>query len=229
MVEQPRLTLVLNDAAVSCPPIDRIKDFTLVGIRTIRALGSSIDHEMSLAGRVHEIIQLIALVNPWTFEETSVFVIGKKGLAILWGQDLDVPWLLSQLVHVLAELGDLRAQSSSSIGWLLAVGVVLVLVLPVLELSALNTTPSEVCAVVGVNEAGGIDAEGVGDPALVGFERTTGVGGDGNADSEDTILVLGGEVQVVFAVLVGCIGRPHLMRGPGNVVDGETNTMVNHK
>lgn len=220
--EKPPLSLVLNNTSVSSPPINRVKNLALVGIRTVDVLGSSVDKEVRVAGRVHEVVQLAALVNPGSLEESTLVVLSLKRFACLGGENDEIAGRFGDLVHVLAELGDLGRQGVGAVGSSLVSDprlVEVLLVLPGLELAAPDTAPDEIGLVVSVDIASGIDTVCAGDPALVGLERAAGLVGDSNSNSEDLILVLGREVEIIFAVLVSCIRSPHLLLGPGNVID----------
>ena len=45
---------------------------------------------------------------------------------------------------------------------------------------------------------------------------------------EDAIGILGREIEIVFAILVGCVRGPHLLGGPGYIVDIQRDVMNGH-
>ena len=94
--------------------------------------------------------------------------------------------------------------------------------------------PHEICLAVIVDEAARVDSEGSLDGSLLGNKRAVRSVGNGNADAAVRPLSVnslsgGGEVEIVFAVLVVAVRCPHL-EGiglyPGNRILGDDPAVV---
>ena len=97
-----------------------------------------------------------------------------------------------------------------------------------MELAAPDPPEIEVCGAVGVDEGGGVDAEGAWDWFCIRSEGAFRVGGLGDADLELPLLVAGREVGVVLPVGEGGVGGPDLFRGPRDLGEGEGGAVVGY-
>ena len=77
-----------------------------------------------------------------------------------------------------------------------------------LQLAAPQSAKVHVVAAVSVIQYGGVDAVAASYRVCLGYERPFGRATDGNADTEDVILVFQWKVHVVFAVFQGYVTVP---------------------
>lgn len=101
-------------------------------------------------------------------------------------------------------------------------------VVPALELAAPQAAEVEVCLAVVVDEGGRVDAVASRDGGWFWLEGSVWGRAYGDSDSEDSFLVPGWEVEVVFAVFGGGVRGPELFGDPGDVFGGEDDAVVCH-
>lgn len=218
VIEQVPLALVLDDRVMRRPPLDGLEDPTLIRKGSVRRITGCVDEVMGVSGRVGKVVFAVVLVHPGGLEEPTVMVVGDQGFASLGGEDDELPRLLDERVHVLAELGysghecgDLARRFVRSTEG----SVEHALLLPTLQLTAPDPAEVEV-GVVGVlvDVRGRVDRVRSGYVGLVRFERTFRAVALGDTDPEDAFLVPSGEVEEVFPVLAGRIWCPDLLGHP---------------
>lgn len=234
MVEEVRPPLHLRDRVVRRPPQHGLQDPAAVGEGAQGALPPREAEEVRVAGRVREVVLAAALVQPRGLEEPASVVVGGDGLARLRGQDGDLLDLPVELVHVVGEFRHARTLrgllGAGALAALLPGGVVrgCLSSLVALELAAPDAAEVEVGLAVVVDEGGRVDAVGTLNGLRVRGEGPLGAGALRDADAEDTVLVAGGEVEVVLAVLGGGVGGPELLGDPGDVLGAEDDAVVCH-
>lgn len=103
-------------------------------------------------------------------------------------------------------------------------GVITLLV--ALQLAAPKAAKVQVGLAVVVDEAGRVDTVAARDGLRVGREGTLGPIRDSDADAKDVLRVTGWEIEVVAAIALRSIGRPHLLGYPGNVIGAEGYSVV---
>ena len=101
----------------------------------------------------------------------------------------------------------------------------------ILELGATSGTPEDIGVAVGCLQHAGVDAVDALDGLRLGNERSFGAVGDGYTNTEATHASSRsrGEVEIVFAVSVDAVGRPHrigVWSYPGHFVLSDNHTMV---
>jgi len=218
VVEKVPLALELRNRVVCGPSLDRLQDSVLVCEWSKRRVANGVCEVVGVTSGVREVVLALVLVHPCGLEETAVVLAGVDGLAICVVDD-EVLHVAGESVHVVAQLGHTRHQSGLvAVGFHGLVGFALELACsPALQLATPDTTEVEVGLAVVVHEASGVDTIAARDVVVVGLERTLRLVGDSDTDSEDTLLVSGREVEVVFAVLLRSIGCPELLVHPGNI------------
>ena len=90
-------------------------------------------------------------------------------------------------------------------------------IVPCLELTTPQTAKVHVVASIAVSQDSGVDAVSTRDVAWLGLEFSVWLVGFGYSDSEDAVLVLGGEVQEVFTMLLSHVRSPELLRSPWDI------------
>ena len=95
-----------------------------------------------------------------------------------------------------------------------------------LQLAAPESAEIGVYLTIVVLEHAGVDRERAADGLFLRNEGTLGTVADGDAQMEHSVIVLGGENEVVLAVFLDDVVVPHLLLGPGHLVDIENDTMV---
>ena len=95
-----------------------------------------------------------------------------------------------------------------------------------LQLSAPETTEVGVDLSVVVLEHAGVDGERAADGVLLGNERALRTVGNGYAEVEYAIVVLGREDEVVLAILFDDVIVPHLLLGPCHILHVEDDAVV---
>lgn len=168
---------------------------------------------MCISGGVGEVVEPVLLVKPGRLKETSVVVIGEDGLAGIGAEDLNFLDFAIELEHVVRELRYASPQSKLALAarFLGTLPLRIVNVIPLLvalELTAPETAEIDVRLAVIIDEDSGVDAVASLDRLGLRGEGPLGFVTNGNTDPEDSLLVAGGEVEVVFPILSGSIGGP---------------------
>ncbi|KAL1954283.1 hypothetical protein VTO42DRAFT_1425 [Malbranchea cinnamomea] len=230
VVEEVPLALELCDRMMRRPSQDRFQDAACIGERTQGARSRGVNEVVRVSGRVGEVVCAVVLVHPGSLEEAPVMVVCLERLTCLGGQDDQVLHRRSERAHVVVQLGDARTQRGHIARGLLGsrpAGVERAR-RPALELSAPDPAKVQVGLAVVVDKACRIDAVAARDGLRVWRERTLGTIALCDADAEDALLVARREVQKVLPVLGGGVGRPHLLRHPGDVCGLEGHAVVGH-
>ena len=98
MIAEIPLSLELDDRVVSSPAYDGIEDDTLIAERAVGVVADGIAQEVTVAGRVGEVVFAVVLVHPRSLKET-VWVASLHGFAILV-EDNDVARCLGKLLDI---------------------------------------------------------------------------------------------------------------------------------
>jgi len=233
VMEQPPTALEFDDGVMRGPAEHRLQDAATVGEGSIRAVANGIAQIMGIAGRVTKVVLPVVLVHPRGLEEAAVMVVSGDGLPRLGCEDHDFAHILSELPHVVRQLGHARAQSVHALSRRLLRPLPLrvkdvVALLIALQLAAPQTAEVHVGLAVIVDENGWIDAVAALDRLRVRSEGTLRTVADGHTNSEDTLLVAGREVQIVLAVLKGGIRGPKLLGDPRDVLHLEDHAVISH-
>ena len=236
VVEQPPAALVLHDAVVRGPAHDGLQQLALEAEGSVGVVADGEAKQMTVAGGIGEEVLLADLVHPGGLEE-AVGVASLQGLAV-GIEDDDAARCLGKLKDIIAHAdhkGGQRGHVGRAEELRLAVAGraqvnaflrQLARRLVPLELTAPETAEVAVDLPVVVLEDTGVDAEGAADGVLLRDEGALGALGDGHAQVENAIVVLGREDEVVAAVLLHDIAVPHLLLGPRNLVHVEHNAVV---
>jgi len=223
MIEEVCPALELHYRVMSGPAQNRLQNPATVRERAKRIVAGTIAQKVGVSSRVREIVFTVVLVHPGSLEEATVMVVTENGFARLRGENGDLLDFTIELKHVLSELSSPRSLrgntlSANLLGTLPFRIENIVAFLVTLKLSAPKTPEVEVCATVLIDEAGRVDAVAALDGLGFGGEGPLGLVADGNADTEDALLVACREVKVVFAVLLGTVGGPKLFGDPWDVL-----------
>jgi hypothetical protein len=227
VVEQIPLALELSNRVVRRPALDRLQDAVLVCERPKWRVANRVRKVVSVASRVGEVVFAVVLVHPGSLEEATVVLAGVDWLAVCVVDDKFLH-VARESVHVVTKLGHTWHESRFvTVRFHGFVGFALELAgSPALELTTPDAAEVKICLAIVVDKAGRVDAVAAGNVVVVRLEGTLWRVGDGDTDSEDTLLVSGWEVKVVFAILLGGIGGPELLINPGNVLCLECNAVV---
>ena len=101
VVEEIPLALILENGMVGSPTDNRSEDDALVGEWTIRIVTYGIAQEVTVTGRIAEIVFAVVLVHPRGLEET-VWVVGLERIT-LFIDNQDRTWSLGEVHTVLGE------------------------------------------------------------------------------------------------------------------------------
>jgi len=227
VVEQVPLALELRNRVVCSPALDRLQDPVLVCERSKRRVANGVCEVVGVASGVREVVLAVVLVHPGGLEEASVVLAGVDGLAV-GVVDHEVLHVARESVHVVAKLGHARHEGGLvAVGFHGRVGFALELAgSPALQLATPDTAEVEVGLAIVVDEASGVNAVAAGNVVLIGLEGTLWLVGDSDTNSEDTLLVSGREVKVVFAILLSSVGCPELLVHPWDVFCLERDAVV---
>ena len=99
VIQQIPLPLKLYDAVVSCPTHYGLQNHTLIGEGAVRVIANGIAEQVTVAGRIREVVLTLILVHPRSFEET-VRVARLQRLAVP-AQDYHWAWSLCELQHII--------------------------------------------------------------------------------------------------------------------------------
>jgi len=236
VVEQPPAALVLHDAVVRGPSYDGLQQLALEAEGSVGVVADGEAEQVTVAGGIGEEVLLADLVHPGGLEE-AVGVAGLQGLAV-GIEDDDAARCLGKLQDIIAHAdneGWQRGHISRAEELCLAVAGraqinaflrQLARRLVPLELTAPETAEVAVDLSVVVLEDTGVDAERAADGVFLRDEGALGALGDGHAQVEDAVVVLGREDEVVAAVLLHDIAVPHLLLGPRHLIHVEHDAVV---
>ena len=246
VIAQIPLSLELDNAVVSCPTYNGIKDDTLVSERTVGIVANGIAQEVAIASRVREVVLSIIFMHPRCFEE-AVWITSLQGLSILIEND-DRACSLGKAHHIVAHANNIAGNS-----WSIRLGKELSLVVgsrtevdetivvavlagdrfkavieraPPLQLSTPEAAEVAVNLSIVILEHAGVDGEGATDGLCLRYEGTFRLISNSYAKVENTVIAFGREDEVVFSILLDNIIVPHLLLGPGHILDIKNHTMV---
>jgi hypothetical protein len=211
---------------VGGPPDHGVEKAAAIGIGPARVVTRGIDEVVGVARGVRQVIDPLVFVQPRAFEVAPGVIAGPQGPALLI-EDPDFGDTAGEGFQVGGELGDARTDGGFVVAGFPALGIKAAGP-PFLQLPAPDAAPGEVEPAVVVGQATGIDAVGAGDGRRLGLEGTLGAVADRDTDAKETLLVAGGEIEVVAAVLEGGVGRPQLLAGPGHVLEIQGHPVVGH-
>jgi hypothetical protein len=98
--------------------------------------------------------------------------------------------------------------------------------MPPLKLSAPESTKVAIYLTIVILKHTRVDREGTTNGLIHRFERSLGLVGHSNTQTEYAIVGLGREDKVVLAILLDAVIVPHLLLSPGHILHVKDNTMV---
>ena len=224
-MEQIPFAPVFHDGVVGSPAYHRCQDYSLIGERTVRIVADRIAQAVGITGRVGEVIFSVILVHPACFEETAFVVSGCQRLSVFVQNHYGFRFF-GKLQHVRTEAGNpcgdgrfvVCGESSSTFqGFVVAIA---------LQLSAPQTTEVHIIVTVSIIQNGRVYTVTSAHRVGLGNERPFGTVADGNADTEDIVLVFQGEIHIILAVFLSYVAIPKLASCPGDIFGGEYQAMV---
>ena len=155
-------------------------------------------------------------MHPGALEVTAVLISSGEGLTILI-QDLQVLRFGLKVLHIRIQFSEHRPKGGLIAFRTVGIGVK-ASALPHFQLAAPQAAVVDIGTAVIIYEYGRVNAVASGNVIIFRFEGTGRIIRHGDAETEDAVLVTGGEIQVIFSVLAGGIRSPHLLADPGDIL-----------
>jgi hypothetical protein len=234
---------------VGCPTHNGLQNDALINEGAVRIVANGVTEQVTVACGIREIVLAFIFMHPRGLEE-AVWVASLQGLSVLV-EDNNRTWSLGELKHIVGHAGHITVKCRNigrSPEFGLLVGSVTYINVSSgsrhgvglldgsytqgnmpLQLTAPQTSVVAEDTAVIVLENARVDAVGTTDGIFLWNEWAFWLVGNGYTQVEFSIIILGREDEIVFAILFYYVAVPHLLLHPRHLVLVEDNAMVGNR